>query len=152
MTRRGLTYEEATKLGLGDEHPDSPKQRGTVAPSRPTVPTPDDGMNKTERAYSRRLDDLQRDGRIRRWWREPAALILAGKTRYKPDFLVELSDGRLLFVEVKGFMREDAAIKIKIAAATLPCFAFYLVYRERQSWVYRQVTRSGIGGWCPEPF
>lgn len=47
--------------------------------------------------------------------------------------LVMLADGRLQAQEVKGFWREDARAKIKIAAALFP-LKFVAVTRSRQGW------------------
>lgn len=153
IDRIGLTLEQiealAKQLGrpeLVDEHPDKrPKPKLATD-------VPDDGMNKTERAYSVRLEHARNAGQILRWWREPFAMRLAGKTSYRIDFMAETHAGVILCLEVKGFMRDDASVKIKVAAERFPCFFFYLVYKERGSWVYRPVTRTGIGQWCPEPF
>jgi hypothetical protein len=154
MTRRGLTYEEATKLGLGDEHPDSPKHRGAVvSASRPTRHRPTAGEpNKTEARYAGHLAGLQLAGRIEGYAFEPMKLRLAGRTWLKIDFAVKTGTG-LILVDVKGGpLEDDAAVKLKVCAEKYPWLPLYLVYRERGAWVYRAVTRSGIGGWCPEPF
>ena len=65
-------------------------------------------------------------------WREPFALRLAGgKTTYKPDFMTLDSLHRLYLWEVKGFMRDDAAVKLKLAASLYNCFAWVLVQKDR---------------------
>ena len=54
--------------------------------------------------------------------------------------------GWLVMVEIKGFMRDDAAVKIKVAAELYPCFRWLLVYRAgRHGWDVRNVTHTGIG-------
>ncbi|MGD0968655.1 MAG: hypothetical protein ABR949_10240 [Candidatus Aquilonibacter sp.] len=58
---------------------------------------------------------------------------LAPDTRYTPDFAVMLADGSLEMHETKGFMREDALVKIKLAAELFP-FRFFLVKRDRDGW------------------
>ncbi len=63
---------------------------------------------------------------------EAIKLRLAAKTHYTPDFAVLLADGSFELHEVKGFWREDARIKIKIAAEKFP-FAFVAVTRRRKS-------------------
>jgi len=83
-------------------------------------------MNKTEERYSRVLEGRRLAGEIYQWWFERLTLKLADDTRYTPDFLVQLADGSLELHEVKGFMREDAFIKLKVSASAFP-FRFFLV-------------------------
>lgn len=54
--------------------------------------------------------------------------------------------------EIKGFMRDDAAVKLKVAAATFPCFRWILVQRDRRRWRCIEVTNKGFSRdeWCPE--
>ena len=119
---------------------DSPKPKRAKSP---------DGMNQTERLFAAVLDQAVRQERVMRWWREPLTFRLAGNTRYTPDFLVVpriWTDWRLSIVEVKGWMRDDAAVKIKVAADMYPCFTWWLAYRAKGGgWDVRPVTRAGIG-------
>lgn len=126
-----LTIAEARRLGL-------------AVPARPKSP---DGMNGTERLFAWLLDQAVRDEWLLRWWREPFRLRLAGHTTYKPDFLVwPKCQTRLSIVEIKGFMRDDASVKIKVAAEIYSCFDWWLVYKGRGGgWDVRKVTSRGIG-------
>jgi len=56
-------------------------------------------------------------------------LKLANGVRYTLDFNVTDRSGDALpeFFEVKGFMRDDASVKLKVAAALYRQFIFYLV-------------------------
>ena len=83
-------------------------------------------MNKLEQAYANHLSLLKNVGEIMDWLHEPLKLRLAYKTFYTPDFLVIKKDGFELH-ETKGFMRDDAAVKLKIAAQTYPWFRFFLI-------------------------
>ena len=77
-------------------------------------------MNKTEAEYAEHLELLKRTGKIA-WYRfEGMKFRLADNTFYTPDFAVMRSDGRLEMHEVKGFWRDDARIKIKVAAEQYP--------------------------------
>jgi hypothetical protein len=77
-------------------------------------------MNKTEAAYERDLRDAQALGDIL-WYRfEGLKLRLADNTFYTPDFAVLASDNVMECHEVKGFWRDDARAKIKIAAEMYP--------------------------------
>jgi hypothetical protein len=82
------------------------------------------GMNKTEKAYALALESRRRMGLIASWRYERVTLKLADDTRYTPDFWVVEPDGTTLFEEVKGFWREDAKVKIKVAAEQFPEFTF----------------------------
>ncbi len=83
-------------------------------------------MNNTEAEYSQYLRVLQQAGDIL-WFRfEGIKLRLADKTFYTPDFFVLRSSFELEAHEVKGFMTDDAAVKIKVAAEMYP-FRFVLV-------------------------
>lgn len=77
-------------------------------------------MNKTEELYSRILELQRHNGEILRWDFEPEKLRLADKTFYTPDFRVILADSTIEFHEVKGFFRDDARVKIKVAAELHP--------------------------------
>lgn len=85
-----------------------------------------DGMNKTEAAYAAYLELLKKAGEVVAYRYEPCALKLAPKTTYTPDFLV-IYPGHMEFHEVKGFERDDAIVKFKVAAEMFPWFGFKMV-------------------------
>jgi hypothetical protein len=66
-------------------------------------------------------------------------LRLANGCRYTPDFAQVTQEGIPAFYEVKGFMRDDAAVKIKVAAAQFPAWAFWLVWRKAGQWQQQRV-------------
>ena len=105
--------------------------------------TLDLGMNKTEAAYADYLDLLESSGEILRWDFEALKLRLAPSTFYTPDFLVVMADGTMELREVKGFWRDDARVKIKVAARMFPMFRFVAVTKRRK--------KDG-GGWDVEVF
>lgn len=92
-----------------------------------------EGMNKTERKRAIELEALKRDGGIREWWYEKITLKLADDCRYTPDFAIVENDGRLVFEEIKGFWRDDAKVKIKVAAAQFPS-TFAAMRLEKGQW------------------
>jgi hypothetical protein len=99
-------------------------------------------MNKTEEAYARDLRDAQTLGDIL-WYRfEGLKLRLADNTFYTPDFAVLASDHVMECHEVKGFWRDDARAKIKIAAEQYP-FRFKAV---------QALPKNHGGGWKVEEF
>jgi len=113
----------------------------TVETSRPVAKgkQPEQtGMNKTETAYSNLLEIRKRAGEVA-WYRyEGITLKLAHDTRYTPDFAVMLADGTMEMHETKGFMRDDAAVKLKTAASMFP-FRFFLIRLEKGEWNIREV-------------
>lgn len=93
------------------------------------VPDPFAGMNKTERTFALGLEAERRAGSVIAWRFEAVTLKLAFDTRYTPDFYVLYPSGNVAFFEVKGFMRDDANVKIKVAARLFPEFTFILVQK-----------------------
>ena len=97
-------------------------------------------MNKTEAAYAELLQGLKLNGKIQDYKFECVKLKLADKTHYTPDFMVISADGEVEFHEVKGFWRDDARVKIKVAAEIYP-FRFIAVQKR---------SRKDGGGWRVE--
>ena len=147
----GMTWAEAKRCGIEHLWPTESKPL-PVAPAPPSK-APDDGMNKLERAFWERLQEAEGQH-----YREGLAFRLAGRTRYTPDFVtmvIHAADSRGLVVtcwEVKGFMRDDAAVKLKVAADMYTAFRMVLVTRERRAWQCRFVTHAGISRevWTPD--
>ena len=112
--------------------------------------TSPDGMNKTERRFR---DEVA--PHVFKINRDPFKIRLAGRTFYTPDFVVYPNDAGPAIVEVKGFMRDDAAVKLKTAASLYPEFRWLLVRACKGGWEVREVTDRGIGrervavGWIP---
>lgn len=99
-------------------------------------------MNKTEAEYAALLDSLKHEGEIA-WYRfEGLRLRLADGCGYTPDFAVMKSNGLMECHEVKGFWRDDARQKIKIASDQYP-FRFIAVTKE---------AKCRGGGWKVEEF
>lgn len=73
-------------------------------------------------------------GKIEKWFFESVRLRLAPKTFYTPDFMVIDRDGTVTFKEVKGFLREDAAVKFKWARESFPYFKFEMWGRKAGVW------------------
>jgi hypothetical protein len=90
-------------------------------------------MNKTEAAYDTHLWNLRHAGKIAWHKFEGIKLRLADNTFLTIDFPV-LTDAMMLEMrEVKGFMRDDAAVKLKVAASIYP-FRFILVRKKGAGW------------------
>lgn len=83
-------------------------------------------MNLTEARYAEILERKRLAGEIKRYEFEKIKFNLADKTTYTPDFYV-VFPGHIEFHEVKGFLREDANVKFKIAAEMFPEFRWVMV-------------------------
>jgi hypothetical protein len=87
-------------------------------------------MNKSEEAYSRTLEKEKSDGAILWWKFEGVKLRLADNTFLTPDFAVMRWDGVMELRDVKGFMMDDANVKMKVAASLYP-FVFKIVRKAK---------------------
>jgi predicted nuclease of restriction endonuclease-like RecB superfamily len=94
--------------------------------------------NKTEQEYGLRLFSMEHRKEIRCYRYEPVKLKLAKKCFYCPDFFVWENDRTITVHEVKGWWRDDARVKIKVAARLYPMLQFLAV------------TKDGHGGWTFE--
>jgi hypothetical protein len=102
-----------------------------------TQPRRDGSMNRMEAQYAATLEGQRVAGAIAAWSFQPEKLRLADRTFYEPDFRVIENDGTVRFDEVKGFMEDDAAVKIKVAAEQHP-YRFFLI---------RARAKKHGGGW-----
>ena len=83
-------------------------------------------MNRLEAAYAAHLE-LRRIAGDVAWFKfEGLKLRLADNTFLTVDFFVMLANGELQAHECKGYMQEDAAVKLKVAASMYP-FRFLLI-------------------------
>jgi hypothetical protein len=96
--------------------------------------------NKLERDYAAYLDQQKSIGAVAEWWYEPGSFKLAHKCYYHYDFLVQMPDGTLEVHETKGFMRDDANVKCKVAAHLYACYVFRVVYYKQRQWVIHEVS------------
>lgn len=102
-------------------------------PRRARGQMPAHTMNKTEAAYAEHLERRKQAGHVLWWAFEPFKFRLAKNTWYTPDFGVMLSSWAIECHEVKGFWRDDARVKIKVAAETVP-FKFVAVKKTKTGW------------------
>ncbi len=92
-------------------------------------------LNKTERAY---LAYLRRLG-VPSLGIQNVTLKLADDCRLTVDFNYIDENGRWTFVDVKGFQREDALIKMKVAARLFPILRFVIVKKDGTGWDAKEV-------------
>jgi len=86
--------------------------------------------NKLEEAYAKHLEADLQAGKILKWWVKPAKMTLANNCTLTPDFMIQDLDGSICFHETKGFMREDALLKLKFFVQIYP-FDMYLITKEK---------------------
>jgi hypothetical protein len=97
-------------------------------------------MNSTEIRYANLLDLRAKAGEIDGYRFESIKLRLADRTWYTPDFVVMRGDLTAIeFHEVKGFWRDDAKVKIKVAAEMYPEFAFIVAQYIKGNWEIRSI-------------
>jgi hypothetical protein len=98
------------------------------------------GMNKTEAAFAAELEKCRMAGGVAWYEFESVRLHLGGGATFKPDFPTLLTNGSLVFYEVKGsFCREAARVRIKVAAGKFPHWRFVVVTREGGEWRYEEI-------------
>lgn len=102
-------------------------------------------MNKLETEYSQYLKDCMAAGDIIWWGFECIKFRLGHNCFYNPDFLVQTADGFMEIHETKGFMEEDALVKIKTVATMFPMLDFVIVrkkpVKEGGGWSFEEVKR-----------
>lgn len=103
----------------------------TITPSKD-----ESKLNKTERAY---LAHLRAE---RPPWIgvQSITLKLADDTRYTCDFFLLDDNGTLHGREVKGFFRDDAKVKIKVAARMFPFIRFHVVTKTKNGWQHIPIS------------
>ena len=102
-------------------------------------------MNKTESAYAELLSEQMVTGDIVAWRYESQSFRLARRTTLTPDFIIIRPDGSLEVHEVKAcksngsfLIEDDAAVKIKTAAA---------IYTEYTWYLCGKMPKASGGGW-----
>ena len=90
--------------------------------------------NGLEAEYEVYLEGLKWGGKILWYEFEGLKFRLADNTFYTPDFVVLNADSQLEVHEVKGFWKDDARVKIKVAASMYP-LVFFGIQKKRGQWV-----------------
>jgi hypothetical protein len=99
-------------------------------------------MNKLESRFACQLEAWRLSGEIMEWRAFPSALSLARRCVYHPDFFARFPDGTEVMYEVKGFMREDAAVKLRVAADKFRMYKFVVVRFKNHEWVFTEIRPS----------
>ena len=122
--------DEATLTIKGDKAVFKRETVGAPVTTKQPKPT----MNKLEARYAQYLEALKFGGEIRDFRFEPFRLKLADRCTYCPDFFVVTKDGGFEVHECKGFMRDDAAVKLKVASENFPWWQFKLIKWVKGQW------------------
>lgn len=75
------------------------------------------------------------------FWFEALKFRLADKTWFTSDFLVMAKDGLLSIHELKGWMEDDAAVKVKVTAEAYWLFPVLLVREKRGAFTLTTIGR-----------
>jgi hypothetical protein len=105
-------------------------------------------MNKLERAYALHLTARVFSHEIVHWMFEGVRFRLANRAWYCPDFILWMPDGSMEAHETKGFMREAAAVRLKVAAEAFPHVRFVLVKAHEGQFTWQTIdsrTRAKEG-------
>lgn len=98
------------------------------------------GLNKTEQAF---FDWLKATYPNRTHYSQAITLKLGNGVRYTVDFVSVLQYARgeafLNAYECKGFARDDAIVKLKVAASMYSWLIFHLVTRKGGTWQIQEV-------------
>ena len=100
---------------------------------------PDRGrMNDTEQAYARNLDMRLHVGELLWWAFEPVRFLLAARCTYTPDFILLTADGEIVIHETKGFMEDDAAVKLRLFREQFWFLRLFMVKRRGRGWTIKE--------------
>lgn len=121
---------EAPKIAPAVAHP-----KAWVEPKKGKIRQNANGLNKTEQAF---YDELKLMANCT-VFPQSITLKLANGLRYTPDFMLVSPFGTWWAYETKGFMRDDANAKLKMAAAKFPMIKFHLVTRKAGQWQVQTV-------------
>jgi hypothetical protein len=98
-------------------------------------------MNKLEARFeAEEIIPRVRIGEILWYGFEAIKIRLADGAWYTPDFVIQDSYGLISLIEVKGFWREAARVRVKVAADKVPWF-IRAVTRDRKTgeWIYETI-------------
>ena len=99
-------------------------------------------MNGLEKRYSVLLDERIKAGEVAWWIFESVKFRLGDNVFYTPDFLVQLAggpetSGTLQLHETKGWMREDAQVKVSVMKQMYP-FPLFVCKWIKKEWEIKQ--------------
>lgn len=105
-------------------------------------------MNGMESRYAEHLEIRRLAGEVADWKFDRIKLRIAPKCYITVDFAVMLADGTVEFHETKGFMEDDAIVKLKVVAEDFWWFRFVIVKerpkREGGGFSFRDLSSDGV--------
>jgi hypothetical protein len=123
---KGLRFTEDQLAAMQKRNQDQIKKPSAMEKMQALGRLKSGQMNKTEMAYEAHLFTRKVAGEVLWYKFEGMKFRLADNTFYSPDFAVMLANGQLEQHEVKGYMMEDANLKLKFASEIYP-FKFIIV-------------------------
>lgn len=112
------------------------KPGGKKAPAiRPWHPY----RSKWEADYAKHLELLATAGRIVDWDYEPVRLEIGEGAVYTPDFRITTLGALTEMHEVKGYRREAAMVRIRVAAKLYRRIRFVLVTKVNGEWTHTTI-------------
>lgn len=113
----------------------------TKRPKAPSVRPWGRYRSKWEAEYATYLDYQKATNTIWDWDYEPESLVIGVGAKYTPDFKVWITfGGRVEYREVKGYKREAAMVRLRVAAARFPNDGFVLVTKKDGQWVHTLIA------------
>lgn len=101
--------------------------------------------NKLEAKWMATLQARLLAGQIKAYYFEAITLQLADGVRYTPDFFIIHNDNSVEINETKGFMRDDARVKLRVAANAYRHWRFVLVQWDRKGKNWQITPVSAVG-------
>lgn len=108
-------------------------------------PSPGRKTSKTEAEWGRILQARMQRGEFAHVGHEEITLLLGHRCRYTPDYMTvhhypSIRDPKITLWEVKGgFIREDAMVKLKVAASRYPFWRFMIAQKVDGEWTTTEV-------------
>jgi hypothetical protein len=128
-------HEAVSVANIPGESASEAKAGAATQPARSLLSTDEANLNKTEQAFLLYLRHVACEKCIGVM---NVTLKLADDCRYTPDF-VTYGGTYVHFWEVKGYWRDDARVKIKVAARLFPWAKFTAVQRIKGEWRFEEI-------------
>lgn len=143
LIAKGFTYEP----GKGWVKHGRKPVASTMTDPVTAIPTDNPGIVILPSTDEAKLNKLERGWLAMLRLRHPhtdifiqgVTLKLGDDCRYTPDFFF-IHEGAAFAHETKGFFRDDAKVKIKVAARVHRWCRFILVTRNKGNWVEKQIN------------
>lgn len=128
----------ASKLGEGEPEIKAPLPQNYLFDPKEVQTTDEQKLNKTERVFLARLRLLLPKGAY--IGIQNITLKLADDCRLTMDFNYIDENGRFVFVDTKGgFWREDAKLKVKLAARLFRWADFVVAHKDGMNWTEERI-------------